>query len=147
MSSPCLMANTGEDQCTTPCVQDPSIPAATCEQPMCGDRYVQTGELCEPHPYDQKTTCPSDRECKIDKGPCYMANTSAERCVEPCVPAPDAASCEASSMSTMCGDARVTGMEVCDPMSGAGAGKCPVSAAECPAKECKTAELSVGDSQ
>jgi|GEM_PF-7018677 len=145
MSSPCLMANTGDDQCTTPCVRDPSIPAATCEQAVCGDRYVQTNEICEPHPFDQKTTCPSDRECKIDKGPCFMANTSAERCVEPCVPVPDAASCEASSQSTKCGDARVTGMEVCDPMSAAGAGKCPVSAAECPAKECKTAALSSGD--
>lgn len=145
MSSPCLMANTGDDQCTTPCVRDPSVPAAECEQAMCGDRYVQTNEICEPHPFDQKTTCPSDRECKIDKGPCYMANPTVTRCVEPCVPVPDVASCEASSQSTKCGDARVSGMEVCDPTAAASKGKCPVSAAECEVKECKTAALNVAD--
>jgi hypothetical protein len=145
MSSACLMANTGNDQCTTPCVRDPSVPAAECEKPACGDRYLQTDEMCEPHPYDQKTTCPSERECQIEWGPCFTENKTTERCVEPCVPVPNFASCEASSASTKCGDGRVTGMETCDPMAAAGAGKCPAAATECPVKECKTAVLATGD--
>lgn len=145
MSSPCLMANTSDDQCTTPCVRDPRVPEAECETPVCGDRYLQKGEVCEPHPYDQRTSCPSDRECKIEYGPCYTANLSETRCYEPCVPVADFDECQAPSMSTKCGDGRVSGMEVCDPMALAGAGKCASSAAECQEKACKTAKLNTGD--